>query len=124
LAQAKALGDYLVVAVNSDDSVRRIKGTGRPINSCEDRMSVLSSLRSVDAVLSFSEDSVERLISCLLPDILVKGGDYTPETVVGASYVLARGGKVEVLNFVPGCSTTTIITRAQATKTEEVKKAG
>ena len=109
LAQAHALGDRLIVAVNDDDSVRRLKGPGRPVNPLASRMQVLAALAAVDWVVPFSEDTPERLICRVLPDALVKGGDYRPEQVAGGSCVTARGGRVVVLDFVPGCSTSGMI---------------
>ncbi len=109
LQQAKNLGNRLVVAVNDDASVKRLKGEGRPINPVERRMSVLAALGSVDWVIPFSEETPQRLISEVLPDILVKGGDYQVEDIAGASEVLKNGGKVEILQFVDGVSTTRII---------------
>jgi len=109
LEQAAALGDRLVVAVNDDDSVRRLKGAGRPVNPLAGRMAVLAGLRSVDWVVSFSEDTPERLICATLPDILVKGGDYRPEQIAGGDCVRQAGGEVVVLGFVDGCSTSSLI---------------
>jgi len=111
LEQAKALGDRLIVAVNTDESVQRLKGESRPINSLADRMAVLAGLQSVDWVVPFSEDTPERLISTVLPDILVKGGDYRVEQIAGAKAVLANGGDVQILTFVDGCSTSNMIKR-------------
>ncbi|MFP3019151.1 MAG: bifunctional D-glycero-beta-D-manno-heptose-7-phosphate kinase/D-glycero-beta-D-manno-heptose 1-phosphate adenylyltransferase HldE [Arsenophonus sp.] len=109
LANARKLGDRLIVVVNSDASTKRLKGDNRPINSLSQRMTVLSALDSVDWVISFEEDTPQRLISEILPDILVKGGDYNPEDIIGNEEVLAAGGEVKVLNFEEGFSTTTII---------------
>jgi len=109
LQQAKALGDRLIVAVNSDDSVRQLKGEGRPVNPCDRRMSVLAALGSVDWVVEFDEETPQRLITQMMPDILVKGGDYKVEEIAGSKEVLANGGKVEILQFVDGVSTTKII---------------
>ncbi|WP_102797848.1 bifunctional D-glycero-beta-D-manno-heptose-7-phosphate kinase/D-glycero-beta-D-manno-heptose 1-phosphate adenylyltransferase HldE [Bowmanella denitrificans] len=109
LENAAKLGDRLIVAVNDDDSVRRLKGEGRPVNRVDRRMSVLAGLAAVDWVFSFSEDTPQRVISELLPDVLVKGGDYTIEQIAGAEDVLANGGEVKVLNFEDGVSTTGII---------------
>lgn len=109
LSSAAELGDRLIVAVNDDESVRRLKGDGRPVNSVGQRMAVLSGLESVDWVVPFSEDTPERLISALLPDVLVKGGDYTVEQIAGAEAVLANGGDVKVLEFIDGLSTSAII---------------
>jgi len=109
LSQARALGDRLIVAVNDDDSVRRLKGPQRPINTLHQRMAVLAGLESVDWVIPFSEDTPERLICRLKPDILVKGGDYRPEDIAGGPCVKAHGGELRVLDFVDGCSTSAII---------------
>lgn len=109
LAQAAELGDRLIVAVNSDDSVKRLKGPGRPINSVMQRMAVLSALESVDWVVLFSEDTPARLIELCLPDVLVKGGDYKVDDIAGAPAVLENGGEVRILDFVDGCSTTAVI---------------
>jgi D-beta-D-heptose 7-phosphate kinase/D-beta-D-heptose 1-phosphate adenosyltransferase len=109
LEEAKARGDRLLVAVNDDDSVRRLKGTGRPVNTLADRMAVLAGLAAVDWVVPFSEDTPERLIDAVAPDVLVKGGDYRPEDIAGSRSVLARGGQVEVLTFREGRSTTGLV---------------
>ena len=109
LEDAKKLGQRLVVAVNSDASVKRLKGEGRPIQSAESRMAVLAGLEAVDWVVVFGDDTPERLLEILKPDVLVKGGDYTPEQVVGAPIVQAYGGEVAVLSFVDQCSTTSIV---------------
>lgn len=111
LEEAKSLGDRLVVAVNDDDSVRRLKGESRPINSLEDRLLVLAGLAAVDWVVPFSEDTPARVIKTLLPDVLVKGGDYKPEEIVGARDVLENGGEVRVLAFRDGHSSSRIIDR-------------
>ena len=109
LADAKQLGDRLVVAINDDDSVRRLKGAGRPINPVERRMAVLAGLEAVDWVVSFSEDTPEPLLESLQPEVLVKGGDYTKDQVVGGSYVESYGGMVRVLEFLDNCSTSAIM---------------
>ncbi|NRA41628.1 MAG: bifunctional D-glycero-beta-D-manno-heptose-7-phosphate kinase/D-glycero-beta-D-manno-heptose 1-phosphate adenylyltransferase HldE [Pseudomonadales bacterium] len=109
LQEAKQLGDRLIVALNSDASVKRLKGQERPINTLEDRMAVLSSLEAVDWVISFDEDTPESLLHALQPDILVKGGDYDIEGVVGADIVIGNGGRVAVLSLQEGISTTRII---------------
>jgi len=109
LEQAASLGDRLVVAVNDDVSARRLKGPGRPVNPLEQRMAVLAGLRSVDWVVSFSEDTPERLICQVGPDFLVKGGDYRPEEIAGNECVRRRGGEVVVLDYVQGCSTSAVI---------------
>jgi D-beta-D-heptose 7-phosphate kinase/D-beta-D-heptose 1-phosphate adenosyltransferase len=111
LQQAKQLGDYLVVAINSDDSVKRLKGRARPINNLEQRLAVLAGLGVVDWVTSFSDDTPERLLKRLQPDILVKGGDYTPEQVVGHEIVHTYGGEVRVLGVIKNLSTSSIIDR-------------
>jgi len=111
LQQARALGNVLVVAVNDDDSVRRLKGESRPVNTLDDRMAVLAALSAVDYVVSFSEYSPERLIEAFAPDVLVKGGDYAVEQIAGHESVLARGGEVRVLDFVDGHSTSKLIER-------------
>lgn len=109
LQQARRLGDRLVVAVNDDDSVRRLKGQGRPINGVESRMAVLAGLASVDWVCPFGEDTPQDLICRVRPDILVKGGDYRPDQIAGADCVRRAGGEVRVLPFLPGHSTSRII---------------
>jgi D-beta-D-heptose 7-phosphate kinase/D-beta-D-heptose 1-phosphate adenosyltransferase len=109
LEQAKQLGDRLIIAVNDDDSVRRLKGDGRPVNAVERRMIVLAALGCVDWVVPFSEDTPESLMCHVLPDLLVKGGDYRPEDVAGYKCVKDNGGDVKVLGFEDGCSTSDII---------------
>ncbi|NIA43158.1 MULTISPECIES: bifunctional D-glycero-beta-D-manno-heptose-7-phosphate kinase/D-glycero-beta-D-manno-heptose 1-phosphate adenylyltransferase HldE [Providencia] len=109
LANARKLGDRLIVAVNSDASTRRLKGETRPVNPLEQRMAVLGALGAVDWVVPFEEDTPQRLIAEVLPDILVKGGDYQPEDIAGSAEVWAAGGEVKVLNFEDGISTTNII---------------
>lgn len=113
LEQAKALGDRLIIAVNDDASVSRLKGKHRPINPLSHRMAVLAGLAAVDWVVPFSEDTPERLITRVLPDILVKGGDYKVSEIAGGSAVFANGGDVKILAFVPGCSTTHVIQQIQ-----------
>jgi D-beta-D-heptose 7-phosphate kinase/D-beta-D-heptose 1-phosphate adenosyltransferase len=117
LEQARSLGDRLVVAVNSDDSVRRLKGRGRPINALPSRMRMLAALSCVDWVVAFDEDTPERLICSALPDLLVKGGDYTEDQIAGAGCVKAAGGAVRVLGFLPGHSTTGLIQKIQGSLT-------
>ncbi|MCI4186536.1 bifunctional D-glycero-beta-D-manno-heptose-7-phosphate kinase/D-glycero-beta-D-manno-heptose 1-phosphate adenylyltransferase HldE [Dickeya dianthicola] len=114
LANARRLGDRLIVAVNSDDSTKRLKGPSRPVNPLTQRMIVLGALEAVDWVVPFEEDTPQRLISEVLPDILVKGGDYKPEDIAGSKDVWANGGEVRVLNFEDGCSTTNIINTIKA----------
>ncbi|MBA6263020.1 bifunctional D-glycero-beta-D-manno-heptose-7-phosphate kinase/D-glycero-beta-D-manno-heptose 1-phosphate adenylyltransferase HldE [Colwellia sp. Bg11-12] len=109
LTHAGTLGTRLIVAVNDDASVKRLKGSGRPVNPTDRRMAVLAGLGAVDWVVSFSEDTPQRIISNILPDILVKGGDYKVEDIAGGKEVIANGGDVKVLNFEEGISTTDII---------------
>lgn len=109
LERAKRLGHRLIVAVNDDDSVRRLKGEGRPVNPVDRRMTVLAALGSVDWVVPFGEDTPERLICRILPDVLVKGGDYQPKDIAGHTCVTENGGSVQVLGFEDGCSTSNII---------------
>ena len=109
LANARKLGDRLIVAVNSDQSVKQLKGESRPINPLMQRMIVLGALDSVDWVVPFEEQTPQRLIARILPDVLVKGGDYKPDQIAGSKEVIAAGGDVRVLNFEDGCSTTNII---------------
>ena len=116
LANARKLGDRLIVAVNSDASTKRLKGDSRPVNPLEQRMIVLGALEAVDWVVSFEEDTPQRLIAGILPDLLVKGGDYKPEEIAGSKEVWANGGEVLVLNFEDGCSTTNIIKKIQLDK--------
>ena len=109
LQEAKSRGDRLLVAINTDASVQRLKGEDRPINPLEDRMAVLAGLASVDWVVSFDSDTPEELISSILPDVLVKGGDYEPDAIAGGKAVLNNGGSVEVLRFHEGRSTSAIV---------------
>ncbi len=111
LEQARALGDRLVVAVNDDDSVRRLKGPERPLVPAGQRMEVLAALRCVDWVTAFSEDTPERLIARVGPDVLVKGGDYRAHEIAGAGAVEAAGGRVVVLPYRDGCSTSSLVGR-------------
>lgn len=113
LEAARRLGDVLVVAVNDDASVTRLKGAGRPLNTVADRMRMLSALKCVDWVVPFSEDTPARLIETVLPDLLVKGGDYRPEQIAGYDAVVGHGGQVLVLEFHDGYSTTRLIERAR-----------
>jgi D-beta-D-heptose 7-phosphate kinase/D-beta-D-heptose 1-phosphate adenosyltransferase len=109
LLQAKKLGDILVIGLNSDDSVRRLKGPTRPINGENERAFVLAALVCVDYVTLFEEDTPEELIKVLRPDVLVKGGDYTLDNIVGADFVTQNGGTVTTIPFVEGFSSTRII---------------
>jgi D-beta-D-heptose 7-phosphate kinase/D-beta-D-heptose 1-phosphate adenosyltransferase len=111
LSEARQLGDRLVVAINADSSVTRLKGMGRPINPVERRMAVLAGLEAVDWVVSFDSDTPESLLKALRPDTLVKGGDYTVAEVVGGDFVKSYGGEVKVLNFIDDCSTSAIVDR-------------
>jgi D-beta-D-heptose 7-phosphate kinase / D-beta-D-heptose 1-phosphate adenosyltransferase len=113
LFAARRLGDRLVVGVNADDSVRRLKGGGRPVVPLADRLYVLAGLACVDAVVPFAEDTPRQLIAALLPDVLVKGGDYRAEDVVGAEEVRAAGGEVVIMPLVEGRSTTSILQRLE-----------
>ncbi|KPU83295.1 heptose 1-phosphate adenyltransferase [Psychromonas sp. PRT-SC03] len=109
LNSAREQGQRLIVAVNSDASVRALKGSGRPVNSVDRRMAVLAGVGAVDWVIEFSEETPQRLIANLLPDMLVKGGDYKIEEIAGGAEVIANGGSVQVLQFEDGCSTSQII---------------
>jgi D-beta-D-heptose 7-phosphate kinase/D-beta-D-heptose 1-phosphate adenosyltransferase len=111
LEEARRQGHRLVVAVNSDASIKRIKGDGRPINPADRRMAVLAGLESVDWVLSFDEDTPERLLQSIKPDVLVKGGDYRIDQIVGSEIVKGYGGKVKILGYVESCSTTAIVNK-------------
>lgn len=115
LRAARAEGDALVVGVNSDASVRRLKGPERPVRNEEDRATLLGALECVDAVVVFPEDTPLELVRALQPDVIVKGGDYTPEGVVGAAEVVARGGRVVIVPLTPGHSTTGTIARLRET---------
>jgi len=111
LAKAAELGDKLIIGLNADSSVRRIKGESRPVNDQSSRAAILAALFFVDAIIVFEEDTPLNLISTLLPDILVKGADYSVENIVGAKEVMANGGEVKTINFVEGYSSTSIIER-------------
>jgi rfaE bifunctional protein nucleotidyltransferase chain/domain len=115
LTRARALGDLLVVGLNDDGSVRRLKGPTRPVTPMEQRAYVLAGLSCVDYVTPFAEDTPLELITALGPDVLVKGGDWPVERIVGGDVVLARGGRVVSLALVPGLSTSAIIARILAT---------
>ena len=111
LAEAAALGNRLVIGLNSDESVQRLKGPGRPVNTIYDRAMALAALGFTDAIIVFSEDTPLQLIKLLRPDVLVKGGDYTSEEIVGALEMEASGGEVAIISFVDGYSTTTFLDR-------------
>lgn len=114
LEKARQKGQRLVVGLNSDDSVKRLKGENRPINSEYARARLLASLGFTDAIIIFAEDTPLDLITSLLPDILVKGSDYSVENIVGATEVIANGGSVETIDLVEGYSTTKIIEKSMA----------
>ena len=109
LEQAKELGDELVVGLNSDSSVKTLKGPSRPINNLEQRAKVLSSLKCVDRIVSFADETPIKLIKEIKPDVLVKGGDYKVKDVVGHKEIKSWGGEVKIIPLVPGLSTTNII---------------
>ena len=111
LAKAAELGNILIVGVNTDASVQRLKGKDRPVTNEMDRLFQLASLLCVDAVSLFDEDTPEELIKMIRPDVLVKGGDYTIDRIVGADHVQSYGGRVEIIPFVKGYSTTSLIER-------------
>jgi D-beta-D-heptose 7-phosphate kinase/D-beta-D-heptose 1-phosphate adenosyltransferase len=114
LVAARSLGDALVVGVNTDASVRQLKGPARPVRGERDRAYVLAALEAVDAVVLFDEDTPLEMIRALMPDVLVKGGDYSMDSVVGAPEVLARGGRVVIVPLTPGHSTTRTVERMRA----------
>jgi rfaE bifunctional protein nucleotidyltransferase chain/domain len=109
MAKAAELGDKLVIGLNSDSSVKRIKGNDRPVNDQNSRAALLAALFFVDAIVVFDEDTPINAITTLMPDILVKGADYSVENIVGAKEVIANGGEVKTINFVEGYSSTSII---------------
>lgn len=111
LAEAASLGDILIIGLNSDASVQRLKGPERPVNNDTTRSTLLGSMYFVNAVVFFADDTPLTLIKAIMPDILVKGGDYQVENIVGAKEVIASGGQVEVLSFLPGYSSTAIINK-------------
>jgi rfaE bifunctional protein nucleotidyltransferase chain/domain len=112
LQAARVLGDFLVVGLNDDASVRRLgKGSGRPLNPQDERAEILAALACIDAIVIFSQDTPLELILTLRPNVLVKGGDYTPEAIVGRPEVLSWGGEVHVIPFIPGRSTSSLIDR-------------
>lgn len=113
ISQAASEGDYLIVAVNSDASVKKLKGDGRPVNDQDSRALMLAHLLPVDAVIIFDEDTPLELIKKIMPDVLVKGGDYTPEQIAGAKEVIAGGGRIVINPIIEGISTTGIINRVQ-----------
>ncbi|WP_028950829.1 D-glycero-beta-D-manno-heptose 1-phosphate adenylyltransferase [Sulfurihydrogenibium subterraneum] len=114
LEKAKSLGDFLIVGLNSDESVRRLKGKDRPVNPQDQRKKVLSALKPVDMVIIFDEDTPERLIKEIKPDVLVKGGDWKIENIVGADFVKSYGGQVLTIDFVYDTSTSKIISKIRS----------
>lgn len=118
LEQARKQGDRLVLAINGDESIRRLKGEGRPINPVDRRMAVMAGLEAVDWVVSFDDDTPENLLRMIKPDVLVKGGDYSLSEVVGAPIVQAYGGEVKVLAFLDNCSTTAIVEKIRDKREE------
>ncbi len=123
LSQAKMLGDVLVVGVNGDDSVRRLKGRGRPINSVTERVQVLAALSCIDHIVVFDEDTPEALIRAVRPDVFVKGGDYSRDRLPEAEVVEQLGGTVTILPYVSERSTTSIIERIRQAATARGEKA-
>lgn len=119
LAEARSLGDALVVAVNSDASVKRLKGEGRPVNTEADRAFMLDALKPVDAVVIFAEDTPYEVISEIVPDVLVKGGDWKEEDIVGYDIVKKNGGMVKSLKFVDSYSTTSIIKKISSAEQKQ-----
>jgi rfaE bifunctional protein nucleotidyltransferase chain/domain len=115
LEAARKKGDTLVVALNADDSVRRLKGADRPLNKLEDRLEVMAALECVDYVTWFEDDTPLSVIVALRPDVLVKGGDWKPEQIVGSKEVLESGGKVLSLPYIEGKSTSALIQKARET---------
>lgn len=116
LSKSKAKGDILIVGINDDASITQLKGPSRPINNLSDRMKMLASLESTDYIIPFSEETPYHLIEILQPDILVKGGDYTIDTIVGADLVINNGGKVEIIELLDGYSTTSMIEKIKNLK--------
>lgn len=111
LARAADLGNVLILGLNTDDSVKRLKGPERPVTNEQDRAFQVASLLCVDAVCLFDEDTPEEMIKAIKPDVLVKGGDYTIDKIVGAEFVMSSGGQVKIIPFVNGYSTTSILAR-------------
>lgn len=122
LSKAKDLGDILIVGINSDASVRRIKGEHRPIQNEESRMKIMASLSFVDAVIMFDEDTPLELIKTIQPDVLVKGADYNPKDIVGYDVVMEKNGTVETIEFLKGFSTSAIEKRIRATSPTQQDK--
>jgi rfaE bifunctional protein nucleotidyltransferase chain/domain len=122
LEKSRALGDVLIVAVNSDNGVRGLKGEGRPLVPEADRARVIGSLGTVDYVTIFDEPTPRELIARVLPDVLVKGGDWTPDQIVGREEVESAGGRVVSIPFVPGYSTTNLIERLRSAGQEKARR--
>jgi D-beta-D-heptose 7-phosphate kinase/D-beta-D-heptose 1-phosphate adenosyltransferase len=120
--EARKLGDVLIVALNSDASIRRLKGRSRPIYPLKERQEILAAVEAIDFVTSFSEATPRRIIARLLPDVLVKGGDWRPDQVVGREEVEAAGGRVVIVPYLEGRSTSSIIWRSAAAKGEAAPK--
>ncbi|HQW84173.1 MAG TPA: D-glycero-beta-D-manno-heptose 1-phosphate adenylyltransferase [Ferruginibacter sp.] len=116
LSEAASFGHVLIVAINTDDSVKRLKGNNRPVNNENSRALLLASLLMTDAIILFNEDTPLNLITDILPDVLVKGGDYTIDEIVGAKEVLTNGGEVKIVPILEGFSTTGIIEKMKNTK--------
>jgi D-glycero-beta-D-manno-heptose 1-phosphate adenylyltransferase len=119
LTEAAEQGDILIVGLNADDSVRKLKGPGRPMNDQDSRALLLAALTMVDAVIVFSEPTPRELILSIRPDVLVKGGDYKPDEIAGAKEVMEYGGRIVINKIVPGFSTTSIITKIQNSSAPE-----
>ncbi len=109
LTKAKSKGDKLIVGLNSDRSVKQLKGNDRPIQNFEDRLIIINAINCVDMVVGFDEDTPDKIIKRLLPDVLVKGGDYSMNSIVGANTVISHGGSVEIIDLIPGKSTSSLI---------------
>ncbi|MFH2049748.1 MAG: D-glycero-beta-D-manno-heptose 1-phosphate adenylyltransferase [bacterium] len=122
LAKAKKLGDVLIVGLNSDTSVRKLKGKGRPLQNQNDRAVILLALKVVDYVIIFGEDTPDKLIKKVKPDILVKGADYKISEIVGADFVKSYGGIVKRITLTRGRSTSSIVSIAQSAECEKIKK--
>ena len=122
LSQAAKEADYLIVGVNADESVKRLKGNDRPVNKQDDRVLVLSSLLMVDAIVIFEEDTPLELIKAIKPDVLVKGGDYTVEQIVGAKEVIQHGGRVVINPVVEGFSTSSIVDKINSPVQNKINK--
>ena len=116
LSKAKSKGDKLIVGLNSDRSVKQLKGNDRPIQNFDDRLIILDAINCVDMVVGFDEDTPDKIIRELLPDILVKGGDYSINSAVGADTVKSHGGSVEIIDLIPGKSTSSLIDQIKKLK--------